>query len=531
MTGQTRASRKADPELLTRLLARDTSLWSKDPAVRSSISQRLGWLDAVSFSRGQLPGIREFTAQITEAGFDSVILMGMGGSSLAPEVFNQCFQRTRRGPRLTVLDTTFPDSVQRATAAAARGQPLFIISSKSGSTAETMALYKHFWQWCQTRYGIRCGDHFVAITDENSALHQLGAANEFREVFLNPSDIGGRYSALSQFGLLPASLVGVDLPQLLDRAQQMIDTPEAMDAAFRLGYLMGSSALAGQDKLTLTFSPQLTPLGPWIEQLVAESTGKDGKGIVPIIGEAELPPDRYPHDRLFVEINLSHEVSKHPDSESRLASLERHGHPVVSISATDMHDLGAEFLRWQIATAIAAAVMGINPFDEPDVNAAKQSTARILQGKPPPVPKSPRDPCVSNFLKCVRPHDYVALLAYLPTDQNWEELLQPLRLRLLRRLNIATSLALGPRYLHSSGQLHKGGKKNGHFIVLTVTGHQDVSIPEENYSFGRLIDAQAQGDLAVLDKCGQKTCHINLGAIEKAAAAIHALSASIDSQP
>ncbi|GAG22704.1 unnamed protein product, partial [marine sediment metagenome] len=253
---------------------------------------------------------------------------------------------------------------------------------KSGSTAETTALYKYFRQWSRSRYGDNSGDHFVAITDEHSALHTLAANDGFREIFLNPADIGGRFSALSLFGLVPAGLIDVDLTRLLERAQGMFDHHQAMKDALDLGLLMGRSALAGRDKLTLTFSPQLEPLGPWIEQLVGESTGKGGRGIVPVIGETELSAEHYPDDRIFVDAALRGDAREDYDQAKRLNQLEQNGHPVAALRVDDVLDVGAEFLRWQVATAIAASVMAVNPFDEPDVNATKQATSQILRQDP-----------------------------------------------------------------------------------------------------------------------------------------------------
>jgi transaldolase/glucose-6-phosphate isomerase len=534
MTQRDPVSGETDPGrwLWSRLLDRDTSLWSNDPAVCSSISQHLGWLDAVSFSRGQLPRIRAFTDDIKAAGFDRVILLGMGGSSLAPEVFNRCFQHTPGRPDLIVLDTTFPDSVAHAGDTAARGKPLFIVSSKSGSTAETAALYKYFQQWSRSRYGDNSGDHFVAITDEHSALHTLAANDGFREVFLNPADIGGRYSALSLFGLVPAGLIGVDLARLLERAQRVFDNQEAPNSALDLGLLMGRAALAGRDKLTLTFSPKLEPLGPWIEQLVGESTGKDGKGIVPVVGEKGLSAELYPDDRIFVDIALSVDAGEGADRAKRLNQLKQNGHPVAALRVDDVDDVGAEFLRWQMATAIAASVMGVNPFDQPDVNATKQATSQILRQSPQTdikaAPRHAVDPSSFRvFLNDVQAHDYFTLLAYLPSHQGWEGKLQPLRDRLLQQLNVATCVALGPGYLHSTGQLHKGGKNNGHFVVLTATLDNDVAVPSEQYTFGHLIDAQARGDLEILRQRGQKVCHIDLGTLDTAASNIEQLTEAI----
>ncbi len=518
-----------DAAYLKRLLARDVRLWSDDPDVCASINQRLGWLDAITFSRGQSDRIHSFRNRIIKDGFDRVVLLGMGGSSLAPEVFNQCFADAPEGLDMTVLDTTFPDSIARTCSALEHGRPLFIVSSKSGSTAETSALHSFFWQWCRSRFGDNSGQHFVAITDEHSSLHNVAVEDGFRDIFLNPADIGGRYSALSLFGLVPASLVGVDIIRLLDRARRMLDDVESTTAAVDLGILIGRRAATGCDKLALAFSPLLKSMGMWVEQLVAESTGKQGIGVVPFIREDHLPSPPFTDECVFVSTRLAGDDRSGREAGDQQSVPDKDTRPVVSITIDDVHDLGAEFMRWYMATAIAASIMGINPFDEPDVNATKQATKQILQNKSQPHPETTKIPtfdpsAMSTFLHRAKIHDYVALLAYLPTDQDWEQKLKPLRDLLQQRLNTVTCLALGPRYLHSSGQLHKGGKTNGHFLVLTARPRDDVPIPGEHYGFGVLIDAQAHGDLTVLRARGQNVLHFDLGPIDGAEAEIRKIT-------
>jgi glucose-6-phosphate isomerase len=506
--------------LLNRLREHDATLWSDDPAVEASIRQRLGWLDAVDFSRRQLERIRDFANQVRLDGFDRVILLGMGGSSLAPEVFNQCFAGAENRLDMIILDTTFPDTIVRASRMSEHLRPLFIVSSKSGATAETSALFRYFRQWCRDRYGNDWGDHFVAITDEDSGLHRLAEEGGFREIFLNPADIGGRYSALSLFGLVPASLAGVDVARLLDRASTMLDDAGPAAAAVNLGILIGHGIKAGRDKLALAFSPRIRSLGLWIEQLVAESTGKQGVGVVPFFQE---DPSLIPHfsdECTLVSSRLAGDSHPFPAAQI-LQTYSDNGHrPVIEISLDDAHDLGAEFMRWQIATAIAASVVRINPFDEPDVNATKKATNLILQNESRTaqiIPGTPSfDPnAIQSFLNRVETGDYIAILAFLPSDQNWEEALKPLRQLLQQHCGTVVCLALGPRYLHSSGQLHKGGRKNGHFLVLTATPGVDAPVPGEHYSFGTLIDAQARADIEVLCARGQNVLHINLGPVDR----------------
>lgn len=477
----------AQTEFLQRLFAKDTTLWSSDSDVSESIRQRLGWLDSISFAKDQAERLLDFSNRIKSEGFDRAILLGMGGSSLAAEVFSQCFTDTPGRIDLTVLDTTFPDSITSATADAADGHPLFIVSSKSGSTAETRALSQHFWHWAQTQYGDSAGNHFIAITDEGSNLHDLAQQRKYRDIFINPSDIGGRYSALSLFGLVPAYLLGIDVTLLLDRAHKVLSESAEAKLALQLGIFMGEAACQGRDKLTLTFSSQLEPLGAWIEQLVAESTGKDANGIVPIVDEFARARTQYGDDRLFVDISLKGDRHSIHSMSERYTQLEQLGHPVLSLQLDDIHALGSEFARWQVATSVAASIIGVNPFDEPDVNATKVATTQILRqdvtiGAKALNELAPenKEMLLNQFITEVQPTDYIAVLAYLPYDQRWNEDLNQLRHKLALQRNVATCLAFGPRYLHSSGQLHKGGKKNGHFLVkrcCTSTWDRSIKQP------------------------------------------------------
>ncbi|MDJ0957861.1 MAG: hypothetical protein QNI91_13420, partial [Arenicellales bacterium] len=334
-------------ELLKRLLAKDTTLWSNDADVADSIRQRLGWLDSISFAKEQTERLRGFSDRISHDGFDRVVLLGMGGSSLAAEVFSQCIPSKLDRIRLKVLDTTFPDTITSVTADAADGCPLFIVSSKSGNTTETKTLNQHFWHWAQTQFGDRAGSYFIAITDEGSTLQDLALRHNYREVFINPSDIGGRYSALSLFGLVPACLLGIDVTCLLDRAHKVLEESPQARQAVQLGMFMGEAARQGRDKLTLSFSSQLKSLGGWIEQLVAESTGKDGKGIIPIIDEAVGEPDQYGPDRLFVDVSLRGDDHPVDDMKQRYSRLEQLGHPAQLQYLDDINELGAEFARWE----------------------------------------------------------------------------------------------------------------------------------------------------------------------------------------
>lgn len=517
----------APARLLGRLRSRDTTLWSDDPEVGRAIENRLGWLDSVDFSRSQLGRIEGFADRVRDDGFDHVVLLGMGGSSLAPEVFNRCFADAEDRLAMTVLDTTFPDSVVRTADEVAHRRPLFIVSSKSGSTAETDALFRYYREWSRARFGDRWGGHFVAITDAGSSLHEQANAGEFREAFLNPADIGGRYSALSLFGLVPARLAGVDVATLLDRAEEMLDEDELAVAAVELGMHIGQCARAGRDKLALTFSPRLQTLGLWIEQLVAESTGKQGVGVVPFFRKSSEPGPAFEDESLLVSSRLEGDHDTLTDNMKR--GPEGGKRATVSIALDEPHALGAEFMRWQLATAAAAAVMAINPFDEPDVNSTKRATNLILKERYRSAPLAVRVPAfdpaaLSAFLGRVARGDYLAILAYLPSDQGWDDTLDPLRELLQLRTGAVTCQALGPRYLHASGQLHKGGKKNGHFLLLTAAPGSSAEVPGERYDFGTLIDAQARADVEVLRERGQDVLHFDLGPIDGAEAKLREIT-------
>lgn len=525
----------ARQHLLQRLLSKDATLWSHDEEVVSKIAQRLGWLDAVRFSRAQLPLLWEFVQQTIADGFDQVVLLGMGGSSLAAEVFQQSFAQSNQPIRQIVLDTTFPDIIDQVTTTVSASTPLFIVSSKSGTTAETMALREHFWQWCRGRYGDDAGSHFIAITDEGSALHQLAADHAYRSVFLNPADIGGRYSALSHFGLVPACLLGVDLEKLLARASEVLAPGDRADLAVQLGEFIGHAVLGGRDKLTLEFSPELQSMQAWVEQLVSESTGKDATGVITVLNEPFSSAERYGDDRIFVSAHLKHDKTAIGAWQKKRGDLERLGHPCWSIELADNYDLGAEFVRWQIATSISASIIGVNPFDEPDVNASKDATREILLEAPPDSAERSRQTApqtdakaLARFIVGIGAPDYIALLAYLPTSKMWRDALENLRARIAQSSTAATILSFGPRYLHSSGQIHKGGGKNGHFLVLTAGARRDLPIPGRQYGFQHLIDAQAQGDIEVLKNRGQQVLHIELGPVDEAAATLARLSASLE---
>ncbi len=474
----------ADDDVLIRIWRKDYMVWKDDP---TEISDRLGWLTVADMMEDRIPELEAFAKQAAADGLTTAVLLGMGGSSLAPDVFGTTFGHADGALDLIVLDTTHPATIRRVTDGLDLSGALFVMASKSGTTVETNSHFQHFWSL------VPDGSHFVAITDPGTPLVELAADHGFRATFTNPEDIGGRYSALSYFGLVPAALLGMDLRGLLDNAEQMecandgcvavADAPAAL-----LGAVMSEAALAGRDKLTLFLPAEIASFGNWVEQLIAESTGKEGKGILPVVGEDIGTPEMYDEDRLFVAIG---EVEG-------LDALAEAGHPVVRLRYDGPLEIGGEFFRWELATAIAGHILGINPFDQPNVAEAKAATKEILEQGSPASDEAGFDD-LDALLAGVEPGDYVAIMAYLDRTPVTEETLQRARMAIRDRLHVATTLGFGPRFLHSTGQLHKGGPNTGVFVqVVDRSRDVDVEIPGRPYSFGTLIDAQALGDLRSL---------------------------------
>lgn len=495
--------------LIDRLWAKDSTLWSTNPDVQAKIQNRLGWLTSPNQFLSRLSEITKFSAEIIQSGYQAVVLLGMGGSSLAPEVFADIF-KTDDGLPLTVLDTTDPSSIAQAQQSLEIDQTLFIVSTKSGSTIETRSLFHYFYQQAKGN-----GDQFVAITDPGSKLVGLAEECRFKSCFLNPVDIGGRYSVFSYFGLIPASLIGIDLERLLKNAIGL-DWQLAVD----FGLELARHSLAGRDKMTLVSSPGIDKIGCWVEQLIAESTGKDGKGIIPVDAEPVGVVNDYGADRIFVYLRLDNEL------DSQVGALKEGGFPVYQHDLADLYDLGQSFLYWELATAIAGTALGINPFDEPNVTESKNCTAEILNDFPTG-PKLPEEEylfddggiqiygteshpkgsikkCLSTFLSSAQLGDYTAIMAYTPSFGSFRvaDLFERIRGSIRRVYRLATTLGYGPRFLHSTGQLHKGGANNGLFIQVTVDcPEEELPIPEADYDFWTLKMAQAYGDLrALLDK-------------------------------
>ncbi len=500
---------------------RQLDVWNTDARTRTLIANRLGWLQAIDFVTPLVPRLRTFAESVTQSGFTDIVLLGMGGSSLAPEVLRQVLSHPDRTPRFRVLDSVDPDAVRGAMAQAR--DTLFILASKSGTTIEPNVMAEEARRRVIAEGHANWGTRFVAITDPDTALHRRAVAEGFRDVFVNPADIGGRYSALSLFGMVPAALMGLDVEKLLAGARAMESACRVERAAdnpgLALGALMGAGAQSGRDKLTLWMAPRLQSFGLWVEQLIAESTGKQGKGVVPVTGE---PADlRLGNDRVVIALSAGELEAPGRDR------LQSEDVPHAVLEMPDAASLGAEFLRWEVATAAAGWLLDINPFDEPNVQQAKDATRVLLdhyrQHHQLPHPEAHgssngarltlTEPAVAalggepadSFLRVVQPTDYVALLAYLPSDDpKWERALQALRLAIAARTGTATSVGYGPRYLHSTGQLHKGGAANGVFIIITADPKEDLAIPGEPYSFGVLEMAQALGDFQSLERTGRR---------------------------
>ncbi len=528
------------------LWAHKADAWTSDSAVSAKILNRLGWLPLPDAMPAKVRDIEAFAQQCRTAGFRHAVLLGMGGSSLAPEVLAQTFGRSSNGLELSVLDTTDPVTLAHLEARLKLKETLFLFSSKSGGTIEPSSLFAYFWDKL-TQAGIaEPGEHFAAITDEGTGLHKLAQERKFRKIFVNPSDIGGRYSALSYFGLVPGALLGVDIAKLLERAGVMAHAcaatvPTKQNPGAKLGAALGAWALAAHDKLTLLAPPELKSFGMWLEQLIAESTGKQGKGIVPIDAEPAGAAADYGKDRIFAVLQLGDQQTQ---SNAWIKEQLHGGSPVITLKLRDRYDLGQEFFRWEFATALAGVVLGINPFDEPNVQESKDNTARVIQqfvsggaqaaglaaepnavdaksglkvytagNKPVPDVES----ALRDLLNQLQPGKYFAITAYVESTPQLEKTLEQLRVLVRDSRQVATTLGFGPRFLHSTGQLHKGGANSGVFLQLISTGGEDRSIPGQKYGFATLIAAQAMGDYQSLIAHQRPVLRVDLGAKPEAA--------------
>lgn len=478
---------------------KDASVWTTDESVAKTIGNSLGWVNVAGEMIEVVGELREFAEEVRQQ-FRHVMVCGMGGSSLCPEVLAQTFGQQSGFPELLVLDSTDPDVIAAFAARIEIEKCLFIIASKSGTTTEPNVFFKFWYDRAKS------GENFVAITDPETPLVATAREKEFRRTFLNQSDIGGRYSALSYFGMLPGALMGLDIGALLERAQSHAD----MDAALRLGVSIGEYANAGRDKLTFVIDPKLATLGLWIEQLIAESTGKEGKGIVPIVGEPIGDPSVYGDDRVFVSISLE-------DTNDNLDALANAGHPVIRRQLTDLYDLGAEFFVWEFATACAGWRLGINPFDQPNVQEAKDATKELLveftkHGRlNDSTPETSLSDAVRSQLAQIKPGDYIAFLNYIEQTPETDRQFQEIRTHLRDTTRCATTVGYGPRFLHSTGQLHKGGPNTGVFFQIGARDKTDFPVPGESYTFSVLKEAQALGDFRALKARDRRVVKIDLG--------------------
>jgi transaldolase/glucose-6-phosphate isomerase len=540
-----------DARFCQRLWSKDPALWKTEPAHQRIIRNSLGWLSLPDAMAAGLGPVRSFAAEIHAEGFTHAVVLGMGGSSLTCEVFRRVFQ-TPGYPVLEVLDSTNPAAIAALEARLNLERTLFLVSSKSGGTVEPNCLMDYFFDKVSRKAGRKAGRQFVAITDPGTAMEKAAVSRGFRKVFLNPSDVGGRFSALSLFGLVPAAVMGLDVARLLNSARAMAQAcaREAVDnPGLRLGAALGLRARTGRGKLTLSLSPALEPFGLWIEQLVAESTGKEGRGILPVHGEPPGAPASYAADRVFARIALKEQPER--DSEQRLAALERSGHPVLRFSLADRYELGGQFFLWETATAAAGFLLGVDPFDQPDVQSAKDQTKRLLGGldggglpketadlragglaafADPDLLSSlaanrgldlPLSRVLAAHLARLKPGDYVAVLAYVHPEENSRLQLEALQRHLRRLSTAAVTVQYGPRYLHSTGQLYKGGAANGVFLELVQPDAASLPIPGHGFSFGTLHRAQARGDFAAMLEAKRRILRLELGtAVEESLRAV-----------
>jgi transaldolase/glucose-6-phosphate isomerase len=530
-----------------RLWARDPSLWKTEPAHQRIIKNALGWLTVPQRMLGELDALQHFVEEVRGDGYKHVVVLGMGGSSLCPDVCRATFGTSPGFLDLQVLDSTVPASVAQVEKSVDLQRTLFLVSSKSGSTVEPLSFYAYFSHLVEREKGDRAGENFVAVTDPGTSLEKLAREKHFRRIFHGQPDIGGRYSALSNFGIVPAALAGVDVRALLERAEGMAQVcaaavPLEENPAVALGALLAEAARSGRDKLTFVMSPGIYTFADWVEQLLAESTGKEGKGLVPVVREYINAPECYGNDRVFIHMTLTSEMNR--TVQKRLEILEAAGHPVVRSELADVYDLGKEFFRWEVAAATAGALLGINPFDQPNVQESKDNTNRLLaehraQGQlaeAAPVAEyqgvkifcpsalftgiqkklqaraamTPAE-LVAGFLGERKPGSYVALLPYLESSSGQRAAIQALRLSIRDGLRLATTVGYGPRYLHSTGQLHKGGGANGLFILITAEDREDLPVPGHPYTFSVLKQAQALGDFQALASKGRPVLRFHLG--------------------
>jgi transaldolase/glucose-6-phosphate isomerase len=533
-----------------RLWQRDASLWTG-----TDEANWLGWLGITEEQITQAGSLQKFAEDVKVSGFQYVLLLGMGGSSLCPEVLTKTFGKIDGFPELHVLDSTDPAQIRSVESKIDLRKTLFIVSSKSGSTLEPNIFKQYFFERAKQAVGEdKAGSHFVAITDPGSKMQHVAEGDRFRQIFYGLPSIGGRYSALSNFGMVPAAAMGIDTRKFLDRTEEMVEAcascvPVEQNPGVVLGIILGTAARSGRDKVTIITSPKIYDLGAWLEQLLAESTGKQGKGLIPVDREELGSPEVYGSDRVFAYVRL--ESAPDAQQDAKVAALEKAGHPVVRISLADIYDLGQEFFRWEIATAVAGSILGINAFNQPDVEASKVATRNLTAAyektgslpaeKPILEDKGIKlftdeknaaelakiagnDKSLAGYLRAylnrMREHDYFGLLAYVEMNDATERPLQEIRHAVRDKRRVATCLGFGPRFLHSTGQAYKGGPNSGVFLQLTCDDANDLPVPGQKYTFGVVKAAQARGDFQVLVERNRRALRVHLGSDRKAGLAI-----------
>ena len=535
---------------MQRLWQRDATLWTGDDE-----GKWLGWLDIAEYQIAHPVELRNLAKEVWSAGFKHILLLGMGGSSLCPEVLRMTFGRVAGYPDLHVLDSTDPAQVKAVESQIDIAKTLLIVSSKSGSTLEPNIFKQYFFERTQQAVGAdKAGSHFLAITDPGSKMQQVAEGDRFRHIFFGRPSIGGRYSALSNFGMVPAAAIGVDVKKFLDRTQEMVRAcgPSASveeNPGAALGIILGTAARSGRDKVTIITSPDISDLGAWLEQLLAESTGKIGKGIIPVDREELVAPEAYGNDRVFAYVHTEHATDVRV--ETKIAALEKAGQAVLRISMADVYDLGAEFFRWEIATAVAGSIIGINAFNQPDVEASKIATRSLtseyekngsLPAETPVVEDGAiqlftdeknaaelaraagSDKSLAGYLKAhlgrIGSGDYFAVLGYIQMNAAHEKTLQAIRHAVRDKKRVATCLGFGPRFLHSTGQAYKGGPNSGVFLQVTCDDAVELPVPQQKYTFGVVKAAQARGDFQVLAERGRRALRVHLHDVESGLATL-----------
>jgi glucose-6-phosphate isomerase len=537
---------------MQRLWQRDATLWTGEDE-----ANWLGWLDIIEDQIAHPIQLRGLAKEVWSAGYKDILLLGMGGSSLCPEVLHMTFGKIAGFPDLHVLDSTDPAQVKAFENKIDIARTLFIVSSKSGSTLEPNIFKQYFFERTKQAVGAdKAGSHFIAITDPGSKMQEVAEADRFRLVFFGRASIGGRYSALSNFGMIPAAAMGLDTKKFLDRAQQMAracgpSVPIEENPGAMLGIILGAAARSGRDKVTIITSPDISDLGAWLEQLLAESTGKVGKGIIPVDREELAAPEVYGNDRVFAYVHTAHATDVKQDA--KVAALEKSGHAVLRISMSDIYDLGAEFFRWEIATAVAGSIIGINAFNQPDVEASKIATRNLtseyektgsLPAEKPVVEDggiklftdeknaaelakaAGGDKTLAGYLKAhlgrIKTGDYFALLGFIQMNAEHEKTLQTIRHAVRDKKRVATCLGFGPRFLHSTGQAYKGGPNTGVFLQVTCDDAVNLAVPQQKYTFGVVKAAQARGDFQVLVERGRRALRVHLQDVDSGLATLTA---------